>query len=182
MQCVYCAEQIQDEAIVCRFCGARKVDDAWVGPEPGRKRSRSSFLFRSSGLLFILSALFELFSLTDATPLFGALRGGVVAVLYHGLFVAAFLAIGIGLWRAAHWGYHAVLFGTALYTVDKLLYLFDDDARQAVLSTQFARHPELEQMIDPASLENPLKLMTVATLLGFWLFALLVHRRRAEFH
>ena len=181
MQCTYCAEQIQDQAIVCRFCGAEKVDDAWVRLKPAAESSKSSFFFRSSGVLFSLSAVFELVSFTSPVALLGALREGPVAWLYHSVFAAIFLAIAIGLWRATWWGYRAVLAGTVFYTADKLLYLLDGATQKAVLSDQFKSHPELQQMIDPSSLEGPMQLATLAFVLGFWGFALMVHRRRSEF-
>jgi hypothetical protein len=73
----------------------------------------------AAGALRILSAVFEIFSITAEVPLFGDVRGGFLVLAYHTLFVAIFAWMGIGLWRAEPWGSRAVLVGTGIYAVDR---------------------------------------------------------------
>ena len=84
---------------------------------------RGKLTFRIAAVLFVISAVFELIAVTSGAPLFGAMRGGLVAIIYHLLYAGLFLGLGFGLWQAKPWGVKLVFLTTLLYTLDKAQYL-----------------------------------------------------------
>lgn len=177
MRCAYCAEEIQDAAIVCRFCGAVKGASGWRSPQmaaatSGKRPGRWTMM--SSGVLLLFSALLELGSVTSAVPLLGTLQGGAFAAVYHLAFAALFAVMGAPLVWPRPWGLRAFLGGTALYTIDRVVYALDRAGREADLMKSVQGHDEVFQAMpkDLFLMLGPMvALLSMASLWGLAIYA-----------
>lgn len=142
---------------------------------------KGRFTFRTAAVFFLISAVFELLAINVQIPLFGAVRGGIAAAIYHVLYAAVFSAAGFGLWQGKRFGYSAVMAGTALYTLDRGLLLLDRTTLETYLSGQLSAYGDFANVVDMDSVIALTMLASVLFMIGWWGFALYTHWRRAYF-
>ncbi|MFQ5351615.1 MAG: hypothetical protein ACE5EO_09470 [Candidatus Krumholzibacteriia bacterium] len=135
-------------------------------------RPKGYFTIRLAGFFFLLSAVIELASITSEAPLFGAMRGGLAAVAYHAVYIAAFGAMGLGLWRAETWGPSAIFAGTVLYSLDRAVYLLGDPT---------LGHGALLSVLEPELLRMAATTATLTAVACWWGFAGYIYARRGYF-
>lgn len=147
------------------------------------ERKKGHFTFRTAGVLLMASAALELFTVTSEVPLFGEIRGGIGAGIYHVVYAALFLALGMGLWSARKWGYALVFVTTAIYTLDKLQLVMGHQALGAYVRAQMTGlESQLQsQGIDETLIMQAIVLMAIVVVLCWWGFALYTWWRRDYF-
>jgi len=139
------------------------------------------FTIRTAGVFFIASAVFEGLSILSPVPLFGDVRGGVVAVVYHLLFIGLFLGMGVGLWDAKSWGFRSMFYGTIFYTLERILYLLDGSARAMEAATTLGRYQSLLGQDGQSVVSQAMNLTTILTILGWWGFLVYLYFKRDYF-
>jgi hypothetical protein len=144
-------------------------------------RVKGKSTFRFVAVMFLLSAVFELYSIASPAPLLGAYRGGAAIVVYHVLYTALYAALGVGLWKATGWGYTLVFVVTAVYTLDKLQYVFFGNAVLDGIANQLGQYRDVLQAVDRSSLLQALRLAALGLIAGWWGFALYTYLRRSYF-
>ena len=135
-------------------------------------RPKGYFTLRFAGLFFFLSAVLEVASATSEVPLFGAMRGGLPAILYHLVYALLFTVIGAGLWQLRAWCPTAVLAGTLFLSIDRLIF---------VLGDRTLGYKQLLGMVEAEMLDSVVLAATVATIVCWWGFAVYVLMRRDSF-
>ena len=147
-----------------------------------KSRIKGKFTFQTAGILFVLSALFELFSINSRVPLFGNVQGGMIAATYHLIYVVLFFLLGIGLFRAKSWAYKLVFVTTGLYTLDRLTYVLDRKALQIYLVTLLSKYGVTIGIQETGVILKVILLATVLVLACWWGFAGYTYLRREYFH
>jgi len=149
--------------------------------ESGRKKGH--FTFRTTAVLLIASAVFELFSITAEEPLFGEIRSGLSVGIYHVFYAALFAALGVGLWSAKKWGYTLVFVTAVVYTVDKLQLILNRQVMDNFIKQQMSGYEEAlqSQGVNSAVFMQAIVLTSIVIVLCWWGFALYTYWRRDYF-
>ena len=147
-----------------------------------KPRIKGKLNFQTAGVLFVLSALLELFSINSRVPLFGDIRGGMIAATYHLIYVVLFFPLGYGLYRARSWAYTLVFVATALYTLDRLVYVLDRKALEIYLVTLLNKYGVAVGIPETGFILKVILLATVLIVACWWGFAGYTYLRREYFH
>jgi hypothetical protein len=147
-----------------------------------KSRIKGKFTFQTAGILFVLSALFELFSINSRVPLFGNVQGGMIAATYHLIYVVLFFSLGFGLFRARSWAYKLVFVTTGLYTLDRLIYVLDRKALQIYILRLLGKYGIIIGIPETGVILKVILLATVLVLVCWWGFAGYTYLRREYFH
>lgn len=144
-------------------------------PKKGR------FTFRTAAVFFVLSAVFEILSITAEAPLFGEIRSGMSAGIYHSIYIVLFLGLGVGLWSAKKWGYTLLFVTIGLYTLDQLQFLLSQQVRDAYTAQLQGALVMLMPGISQDFITSMLVLIVIIFILCWWGFALYAYWRRDYF-
>jgi hypothetical protein len=147
-----------------------------------KSRIKGKFTFQIAGVLFVLSALLELFSINSRVPLFGNIQGGMIAATYHLIYIVLFSWLGFGLYRARSWAYTLVFVATALYTLDRLVYVLDRKALEIYLVTLLDKYGVTVGIPETGFILKVILLVTVLIVVCWWGFAGYTYLRRDYFH
>ena len=145
-------------------------------------RIKGTFTFQTAGVLFILSALLELLSITSRIPLFGNVQGGMIAATYHLIYIVLFFFLGFGLYKARPWAYPLVFIATGLYTLDRLVYVLDKRALEIYLAALLNKYGVTVGISETGIILKVVLLATLLVVACWWGFAGYTYLRREYFH
>jgi hypothetical protein len=145
------------------------------------KKEKGRATIRIAAVLFLASAVFEILNFNSAVALFGAVRFGAAALLYHFVFSALYAMTGIGIWTAKKWGYWAFMATTAVYTIDKIQLMLFPQAFYDYIIQQLTVTREIVEMVPREQLIQYFIIAYIIMLLCWWGFALYIYMRRSYF-
>ena len=146
-----------------------------------KSRIKGKLTFQTAGVLFALSALFELFSITSSVPLFGNIQGGMIAATYHLIYVVFFFLLGFGLYKARSWAYKLVFVVTGLYTLDRLAYVLDRKALESYLVALLGKYGVTIGIAETGFILKVILFATALIVACWWGFAGYTYLRREYF-
>ena len=88
--------------------------------------------------------------------------------------------MGLGLIIGRAWGYQLFLAGTAAYSLDRLSFLLDKDAREAYLTAGEVSR-QMSSLVDMSMFDQGVVVASLVLLLCWWGFALYIYLRRDYF-
>lgn len=91
-----------------------------------------------------------------------------------------FLGMGLGLIIGRAWGYQLFLAGTAAYSLDRLSFLLDKDARDAYLTASDVSR-QMSSLVDMSMFDQGVVMASLVSLLSWWGFAFYIYLRRDYF-
>ncbi len=145
------------------------------------QKEKGRATIRTAAVLFLASAAFEILDFNSAVALFGAVRVGAAALLYHFVFAGFYVLTGIGMWTAKQWGYWAFMATTAVYTIDKIQLVLFPQAFYDYIIQQLTVTREIVGMIPKEQLIQYFIVAYIVILVCWWGFALYIHMRRSYF-
>ena len=147
-----------------------------------KSRIKGKLNFQIAGVLFVLSALLELFSINSRVPLFGNIQGGMIAATYHLIYVVLFFPLGYGLYRARSWAYTLVFVATALYTLDRLVYVLDRKALEIYLVALMSKYGVTIGISETGFILKVMLFATILIVACWWGFAGYTYLHREYFY
>ena len=99
---------------------------------------------------------------------------------YNLFFGLLFLGMGLGLIIGRSWGYRLFMAGTAVYSLDRILFVLSKDTRDAFLTASGVSQ-EVRSLVDVSMFDQGIFLATIVTLVCWWGFACYIYLRRDFF-
>lgn len=150
--------------------------------KPMAQGEKGRVTIRTAGVLFLVSAVLEIMDFSSAVALFGGVRTGAAAVIYHLVFMAFYFLSGIGMWAAKPWGYCVFMTTVAVYTIDKVQLILFPQAFYDYIIQQLTVTREIVGMLPKEQLIQYFMIAYGVLLICWWGFALYIHLRRGYFH